>query len=496
MTACLLGIDLGSGGCKVSLLDTHGHVVASAAREYATLRPAEGAAEQNPEDWWTAFVAALNEARACAPEIGKILGIAVVGVTHNAVLLGGNDDVLRPTMTLHDTRAQAEATALAAKADSVAITRTGNRIRVQWTLPQLAWLRKHAPTTIDRTRRIVFQKDYLRWRLTGEHATDRVDAIGSLLYDAHAGAWSTELCDLIGIDTALLPPVREPIDLAGTLSREAAEATGLPEGTPVVTGTTDTAAELLTAGCLEVGDNILKLATIGRVTAILDAPTADGMLTAYQVATGPTQWYVSSSTKNAASSLRWIRDLLFGDGGYAAIDAEVMGVPAGARGLIFHPYLAGEFSPHWDPELRGDLIGLSFRHGRAEIARGVMEGVAYSIRDAAQLLSERGSSFERARLIGGGAMSRVWPQILSDVLGCVLVVPEETDAAFGAAMIAAVGTGEYGSFAEAVSACTRIGRSIAPDPERHALYSDLYALYRGSQPSLRETSHRLGRWLQ
>ncbi len=492
--SCFVGIDLGSGACKVALVTEDGHAVGGATREYPTYRPVDGAAEQDPSDWWKAFVEAYAAACAAAEiRVDQVRAVCVDGVTHNAVLLDADWQVLRPVITFFDTRCASQVDRLRDRAGGRILALTANQVTTAWTLPHLAWLRDHEAARFAAIRHVLFPKDYLRWRLTGEYATDRVDAMGTQLYDVAAARWSAELCQLVDLPPGVLPPIHEPHEVLGRVTGIGAAASGLPAGTPVVVGSTDTAIEMFGAGCLSPGALAVKLATIGRVTAVSPEPHADGTLITYQHLV-PGLWYPAAGTKNCASSVRWLRDTLFAGRDFSELDRQAAETPLGAEGLLFHPYLAGELAPYWDPFLRGDFVGLTFRHGPGHLARAVLEGVAFSIREAYELLAARGIARGEARLIGGGSRSGLWRQILSDVLDLRMSRPSEPDAAFGAAMLAAVGVKHFASHDEAVRTCVRLTDTVEPDADRQARYASLYPIYRHAQRQLSAVSHELTAW--
>jgi xylulokinase len=296
--------------------------------------------------------------------------------------------------------------------------------------------------------------------------------------------WDPVLCALANVPLAWLPPAQEPTAITGLLSEQGARVLGLPAGTPVVAGCSDTAAEAVAAGACVPGQVVLKLATAGNVNVITGAPRPGPSWFTY-THPAPGLSYHTLGTNAAASSLRWLRDApSMGNVSYATLDAEAAVVPAGAEGLLFHPYLLGERAPYWDPALRASFVGLRASHGRGHLARAVLEGVALSLADCLAVLRRNGIRAETARIVGGGARSALWRQIVSDVLGLPLVYPLLSDASAGAALLAGVGVGIYASVQEAVARTLRMEAEHTPDARRHAGYRELLAVYQQVQQLL------------
>jgi xylulokinase len=495
--AHLLGIDLGAGSLKVSVVTPEGGVAGEAAVDLTTHAPRPGWAEQDPGDWVRALGAAVPAAlQAAARPASDIAGIAVSGGAHIGVLVDDTGRVVRPAILWSDLRSTAEAAELEDEAGAQIVELSLNRVNPTWLLPQLLWLTRHEPDTVRRTARLYLAKDFIRHQLTGTWDTDLSDAVGALLVDARAGHWSPELCAHAGWDAATLPPLAEPTAVVGHVTAAAAASMGLAEGTPVVCGSNDTTVELVAAGALQPGDGTVKLATAGVIYLVTDGPVVRPPVSCYPHLV-PGRWYTASGTNSCASAHRWMRDHLVGaaDGdGFAAMDAMAATAPLGSRGLLFHPYLNGERAPHWDPYLRADLVGLTFAHGRADIARAVYEGIAFSLRDAMEAAEELGMAYRSFRVIGGGAVSATWRRILCDVLGRPLLVPANGDASFAAALVAGVGIGLFRDVEDAVAQAVRVVDELAPDERAHSAYGELFAIYRDAQQRLADIDHRLHAW--
>jgi xylulokinase len=405
---------------------------------------------------------------------------------HIPVLLDADDRPLRPAILWSDLRATAEADDLHARAGETVLARSLNKANATWTLPMLAWIGRHEPAVKAETARLCLAKDYVRLWLTGAWHTDFSDVVGALMADVATGDWSAELAALAEWPVETLPPVVPATQAVGGVTAAAAEATGLMPGTPVVCGANDTTAELLGAGVLAPGGSAIKLATAGVLFHVVEGPVVNPPISCYPHAV-PGLFYLASGTNACASAHRWARDLAFPEGGFAEMERLAAQAPPGSGGLLFHPYLQGERAPYWDPMLRGDFVGLTMRHDRRHLARAVYEGLAFSIRDLVEQARDLGPAPDGTRpvrLLGGGAAVPTWRQIVSDVTGLHLEVPESADASFGAALLAGLGVGAFPSPADAVAACVRVAARLEPDPARHAYYGDLFRVYREAQRAL------------
>lgn len=492
----VLASDLGSGGCKTVLLDESGRVAASASAEYPTAYPRPGWVEQDPEDW----VAAFNQTtRRVLAESGvaasAIKLVSLVGVTHNTVLLDARDRPLRPCILTFDQRSGEQCRQLRAEWGEAVFKRAKNGVSPLWSWPQLLWLKQHEPAVWRQTRRILFQKDYVRHRLAPAYVTDIIDAAGTLLFDPLTEQWIDYFQADLGLEAAVWPQAVKPLTPVSTVSRAGAAASGLAEGTPVLVGTTDTAAEVFGSGLLRPGQGMVKLASVGRLAVVTTKPVDDPRILNYRHILDPL-WYPGSGTKSAATVPRWLRDQLWQGLSFAEMDAEAAQVPPGSEGLLFQPHLLGEWAPHWDDHLRANFIGATMRHGRAHFSRAALEGVAFALRDGIAGLAELGLAYKEYRLIGGGAKSRLWAQIVADVLGQPLLLPREQDAAYGAALMTAVAAGLIDSAPEAIDSLIQIERRLEPNPAQRALYDELFDIYQAADQQLVEIAHRLTRFEQ
>ncbi len=482
----LLGIDFGTGGCKVTLIDSAGRNTGEASVEYRTCYEHPGWAEQEPSDWFPAMCEALAAVRASGADFSRIAAVAFDGSTHNAVLLDGGMKPLRRAIMWTDQRSIAECAELEREYGERIFETAFQKPTPTWTLPQLRWLSKHEPEVLKKVRHILFVKDYVRYQLTGVAVTDHIEAQGTLFYDMKKRRWSEELAALAGIPVSALPRLCETTDRAGTVTPEAARLTGIPAGTPVICGSSDSAAEDYGAGAVEPGDAIVKLATAGNVNVMTsDARPHPRTLTYSHIVPG--LWYTVSATNAAAVCQRWFRDRFcdeekrrgaeLGVRSFELMDRLAETSPPGAGGVFFHPYLQGERCPYWDPKLRGSFTGLGMGSTRADFLRALLEGVAFSLRDCRGLIDELGLPMNRIFLIGGGARSRIWSEIVCNVMNVPVELPSPGDASFGAALLAGVGIGLYPDCKSAVRQCLAISRRIEPDPELSGRYAELFRTY-------------------
>lgn len=496
----LLGIDFGTGGCKVTAINAaDGSLAGEASVEYTTYHDQPGWSEQEPQDWWNATCAALRKLADKGVNLGDVAALALDGSTHNAVLLDADWRPVRRTIMWTDQRATAECEALRSSGLAERIfNRCYQMPAPTWTLPQLMWLKTHEPDALERTAHLLFVKDYVRYLLTGEAATDYIEAQGTLMWDMADGRWDDELVIMSGLRPEQMPRIIAPTDLAGRVTTTAASATGLPEGTPVICGSSDSAVEDYGAGAVEPGDLIIKLATAGNVNSMTTrAHPHPKTLTYGHIVSG--MWYSVSATNAAALCMRWLRDAFYSDclkqanAGevcptsvplYSLIDSEASASPLGANGIMFHPYLQGERCPYWDAKLRASFTGVSISSSRGDFARALMEGVAFSLRDCYRTLEEMHLPVKRIFLIGGGARSTLWSEIVANVFNCDVAVPMPGDASFGAALLAGTGVGLFSNVKDAVARCLHINRTIAPNPTAAAAYARLFERYRAIHDAL------------
>jgi xylulokinase len=481
-TRYILGIDLGTSCCKVVLVTAAGRPHHSGVAGYPTASPAAGWTEQHPADWLAAVREAVRQllAEARVAE-SAIAGLALTSAAHIGVLLDGHGAVVRPAILWNDQRSAAEVAELEALAGAEILAASCQAVSTGWTLAHLVWVRRHEPQAWQRVRAIRLSKDFLLEWLTGRAVTDPATAVSAQLCEAARGAWSPRLCELAGVRPDMLPEIRPAIAEVGGLTREAAAALGLRPGTPVINGSLDSATEMLAAGALRPGDGLLRLATAGGLQVVVPGPQPDRRRITYPHIEAPF-WYCQAGTSTCAAAVQWAVGALAGEpdaGAYAAWDALAARVPAGSDGVLFHPYLAGERAPHWDPHLRGSFTGLALRHGRGHLARAVYEGTAFSIRQALSVLPElRLGTAAALPVVGGGARSALWLEILASVLGQPLRPLPGADSAYGAALLGLVGCGLTGGALKAASENPAgAGPVVPPAPEAGDLYAARFAEY-------------------
>jgi xylulokinase len=468
----LVGLDVGTTGVKALALSPEGHVLARAEESYDLSTPHPGWAEQDPEDWWRATE------RALAALGGEPTAIGLSGQMHGLVVLDDRDRVLRPAILWNDQRTEGECVEIEERVGlSRLIQLTGNRALTGFTAPKLLWLRRHEPTTYARVANVLLPKDYVRLRLTGEHAIDVADASGTLLFDVAERRWSQEMLEALELDPTWLPRALESPEVSGETSA----------GTPVAAGAGDQAAAALGVGVDRPGPVSVVLGTSGTVFAALPAFAADPQARVHAFCHAvPGGWHAMGVMLSAAGSLRWLRDALGGGSGYDELTAAAQKWPPGTEGLTFLPYLSGERTPHADPHARAAFAGLTLRHDRGALVRAVLEGVAYGLRDSLELLRELRVDPRAGHVSGGGARSELWLRIIASVLG-LPIQRTETDegSAYGAALLGGVAAGVFRDVHEAVSTCVRLLDPIEPDPQWSAVYERGYERFRLLYPALR-----------
>jgi xylulokinase len=468
-----------------------GTLLGSETRDHAPFRsPRTGWAEQDPDDWWRAsqqaIVAVLSSSRVAAE---SIVCIGLSGQMHGAVLLNEAGDVLRPSLIWCDQRTETECRWLDETVGRDRLLRlTSNPPLTNFTLTKLLWVRTHEPDVWKHVRQVLLPKDYVRFRMSGEFAIDVADASGTLMLDVAERCWSHDILDAVDIDRHLMPDVFESQDICARVSRDAAALTGLPAGTPIVAGAGDQAAGAVGMGITRPGAVSATIGTSGVVFAATDRPATDpkGRLHTFCHAI-PGRWHVMGVTQAAGLSLRWLRDVARSAARvpYDQLTAEAAQVPPGADGVLWAPYLMGERTPHCDPNARAALVGLAASHGRGHIVRAVMEGVAFSLRDTFSIFAEMKVPVDRVRLGGGGARSGLWRQIQADVYGrAVDTAGADEGAAYGAAILAAVGIGLWPTVDAACDALVRGAAETSPQPDAVALMNDRYEAYKRIYPAL------------
>jgi xylulokinase len=497
MTTYLLGIDVGTTGSKALLVDADGVVKASATTEYPMATPQPLWAEQNPADWSAATLTSIQgvlEKSDVQP--GQVAGVGLTGQMHGLVLLDARGDVLRPCIMWNDQRTAAQCAAITQKVGPENVLRlTGNPVLPGFTAPKIAWVREHEPGVFARVAKVLLPKDYARYCLTGDFFSEVSDASGTSLFDVGKRQWSDEMLKAMDLPPQWLPEVAESPLVTAHINAGAARQTGLLEGTPVVGGGGDQAAQAVGTGIVTEGVVSATLGTSGVVFAASNSYRVEpeGKLHAFCHAV-PGMWHLMGVMLSAAGSFRWYRDALgdlermradeTGRDAYDLLIEAAAEVPPGCEGLLFLPYLTGERTPYPDPNARGVFFGLTLRHSKAHLTRAVLEGVTYGLRDSLELMRALGLSIQQVRASGGGARSPLWRQMLADVFDTQIATVKVTEgAAYGAALLAGVGAGVYEDVAQACQKAIQVTGRTRPGPAG-PVYADYYPRYRALYPAL------------
>ncbi len=501
----LIGVDLGTSGTKTVLFDVDGNVMASKTIEYPLYQPQNGWAEQEPMDWWNATAATT---KAVIEESGvdpaDIKGVGLSGQMHGLVMLDKDGNVLRRSIIWCDQRTAKECEEITQRVGAERLIEiTANPALTGFTASKILWVRNHEPELYARCAHILLPKDYVRYMLTGEFATEVSDASGMQLLDIPNRCWSDEVLEKLEIDKSLLAKVYESPEVTGVITAEAAALTGLKEGTPVVGGAGDNAAAAVGTGVVEDGKAFVTIGTSGVVFAHTSDISIDpkGRVHTFCCAV-PGCWHVMGVTQGAGLSLKWFRDNFcmsemetakgMGKDPYFLMDQQAARVPVGSNKLLYLPYLMGERTPHLDPDCRGVFFGLSAIHTRFDMLRAVMEGVTFSQRDSVEVLREMGVTLHEMLACGGGGSSPLWRQMLADTFACdVKTVVSKEGPALGVAILAGVGAGIYPSVEEGCRRVIRTNPSQSPIKENIPEYEKFYQMYRSLYPALKDSYQKL-----
>lgn len=487
-----LGVDVGTSGVKAIVVDDSGEVRATATAPLTLQTPQPGWAEQDPDAWWEASVAAIREVVEAAGERVAVVGLS--GQMHSSVFLDGAGEVVRPALLWCDGRTTAQCREITERAGGETRLRewVRNPALEGFTLPKLLWLRQHEPEAWDRVATVLLAKDYIRYRLTGELWTEPSDASGTLLFDPAAGVWSEAMLEAVDLPASLLPPVGGSHDVLGRVTSAVSAVTGLAEGTPVVGGGADNACGAAGVGAVRPGDAVASWGTSGTVLAPVVEPHVDPGLRAHTFChVVPDTWYIMGVVLSAGGAFAWYRDR-FAPGVPGAgdpsreLNEEAARAPRGADGVTFLPYLQGERTPHRDASARGALLGLSLSHDRSHVTRAVLEGVCFAMRDSLEILRDLDLAPDHLLLTGGGARSPFVRRLQAEIYGIpVTTVNREEGPAYGAALLGAVGVGTFADLGEAVAATLERGELEAPEAGAHEAYAPAYARFRASYPAAR-----------
>ena len=487
MKKYLIGMDIGTSGTKSALFDLDGNVILSETAEYPLYQPKNGYAEQDPEDWWQAAKKTLKIITENAD--GDIVGIGITGQMHSLVMLDENNKVIRPAILWCDQRTAEECREIEEIIGRERLIEiTANPALPGFTASKLMWVKKHEKENFDKCAHILLAKDYIRFKLTGEYATEVSDASGMQLLDIKTRKWSQEVCEKLGIDMNKLAKVYESPEITGKVSKEAAGITGLPEGCVVAGGAGDNAAAAIGTGVYKEGKAFTTIGTSGVVFAPTNRPVIDpqGRIHTFCAAC-PDTWHVMGVTQAAGLSLNWFKNNLAENVSYKDIDKKCESIQIGCDGLVYLPYLMGERTPILDSDARGVFFGLSAKHTKFHMARAVMEGVSYSLYSCLEILNEVGIDTEDMALCGGGGKSEFWQKMLADVYMIPIKTMESGEgAALGAAILGGVAAGEFSSVADGCEKCVRTKRTVEPVIRDGEEYRKYYKIYSSLYPALKD----------
>jgi xylulokinase len=493
-----LGIDVSTTATKALLINEQGEVLATASTEYPFETPHPLWSEQHPDLWWDgtqkSIRAVIQQSGVDPAQIG---GVGLTGQMHGLVLLDKSGEVLRPSILWNDQRTQSQCDEIHQRIGKEKFIQiTGNVALTGFTAPKILWVKEIEPEIYAKAAHVLLPKDFVRCKLTGDYAMDKADGTGTVLMDLRKRDWSGEVLSALDIPQAWMPPLYEGPQITGKITPDAARATGLKAGTPVMAGGGDQAAQAVGVGAVKEGIIALTLGTSGVVFATTGGAfiEPEGRLHAFCHSV-PGKWHLMGVMLSAAGSLRWYRDTFAPGMKYDDLLSPAGSIPAGSDGLLFLPYLTGERTPHPDPLARGAFVGLTVRHGMAHCTRAVLEGVAFGLKDSFELMKSAGlGKIEQVRVSGGGARSVLWRQVLADVFDAELVTVNTTEgAAFGAALLAGVGAGRWPDVESACDAAVRVTGSSSPSAYQVGIYRNVYPLYRELYPALTAGFNKINR---
>lgn len=486
-----LGVDLGTSSVKIIMVDEEGKLLNSVSKEYPVSYPKNGWSEQNPEDWWNGTKEGIKELMEKSKVSSEeVKGIGFSGQMHGLVILDKDNNVLRPAILWNDQRTQEECDYLNNEIGQEKISKyTGNKALTGFTAPKVLWVRKHEKEIFDKIAHILLPKDYIRFKLTGEFASEVSDASGTLFFDVENRQWSKEMMDILGIKEEQLPKMYESWEVTGKVTKEVAEYIGVSSETVVVGGGGDQAAGAIGTGTVDAGILSVALGTSGVVFASSDSYAVDDENTLHSFCHGNGKYHQMGVMLSAASSLKWwVEEINTDSKDFNKLLQDAENSSVGSNGVIFLPYLTGERTPHSDPDAKGVFFGLNITTKREDMTRAVLEGVAFGLRDSLEILKSLNVPIEEVRVSGGGAQSPLWKQILADVFNVkVSMINSKEGPAYGAAILAIVGCGVYPNVDEACKNLIKVTETIHPIPENVAKYEKPYEVYRKLYPALKDS---------
>ncbi len=490
----LIGIDIGTSGTKTVLFDTEGNVVSSKTVEYPVYQPQNGWAEQDPNDWWKATAETLKSVSANV-DPADIKGIGLSGQMHGLVMLDENNNIIRPSIIWCDQRTAAECEQIEEMVGhDKLIEITANPALTGFTASKIMWVKKNEPENFKKCRHILLPKDYIRFKLTGEYATDVSDASGMQLIDVKNRCWSDEILSILGIDRSMLAKMYESCEISGRITETAAEQTGLKAGIPVAAGAGDNAAGAVGMGVVNENKAFVTIGTSGVLFVHTNTPVIDkkGRVHTFCCAV-PGKWHVMGVTQAAGLSLNWFRNNFCRDLSYKQLDELAEKIPIGSDRLIYLPYLMGERTPHLDADARGVFFGLSAMHTVSNMARAIMEGVTFSLRDCLDVLNEMNVHADNIMACGGGGTSKLWRQMLADNFECnVKTITSQEGAALGAAILGGVCAGVYENVEKACAEIIKEKETQTPNKDNFVTYRKYYEIYKNLYICLKDNFKKLG----
>ena len=481
-----IGIDLGTSAVKLLLVDQDGQILNTVTKEYPISFPEPGWSEQNPADWWSGVLIGLEELLEGFDK-SQVAAIGCGGQMHGLVILDEEDQPIRDVILWNDGRTSAETDWLNREIGKEKLSElTANIAFAGFTAPKLLWVKKHEPESFARISKIMLPKDFINYKLTHVHACDCSDAAGTLLLDVKDRRWSKEMLELCGVTEAQMPQLFESYAVIGTLRPEIAAALGLSPDVKVVAGAGDNAAAAVGTGVVGEGGCNISLGTSGTVFISSKSFGVDPNNALHSFCHADGGWHLMGCMLSAASCNKWFCDEILHTTDYAAEQVDITNEKLGNNRVFFLPYLMGERSPINDTDARACFLGMSMDSTRSDLVQAVLEGVAFAIRDSVEVAKSIGVKLESSRLCGGGAKSPLWQTILANVLNLPLELPvTEQGPGYGAALLAMVGSGAFGSVQDAAEALVHVKATVQPDPEIAARYEARYQRFRRLYPALK-----------
>jgi xylulokinase len=487
MNANLLGIDIGTSSCKCIIVEPEGKIIAEATQEYKPIVDSTGLAEQNPEDWYQALLRGLSKLKE-ASHYGfqEVAAVGTTGQMRGPTFLNSARKPIRNSILWNDTRCTDEVLEIKHRAGDWVWGVNHNPITTMCTLPKLMWLNRHEPAVWREIDKVIYPKDFINLRLTDCVQTDLSDASGSSFYDFEKQSWSLEILKLFGIPESKLPAVVPSLTLVGSVTRAAAEETGLRQGIPLVAGGSDATIEMVALGISNKQQCKIRLGTSGAFSTIIssrDVAHISNKNIHFWSYILPDTAMVDINTRACAFSTEWMKDLSYKtesklENIYEIMIAEASSASIGSDGLFYHPYLMGEDAPYWDTSLKASFVGITAAHQRPHFTRAVYEGTAYALRDAKAVLGDLGQNFREHIFVGGGTKNKLWVSIVADVLGIDGLIFRDMSASLGAAMLAGIGTKIFKNVEDANRRFRKSAEAVTYSRRNHELYEEPYNAYR------------------